>query len=168
MNKYIIDKPYPSQETVKPNTQDLQMIYKNYAGILSELTAVTQYFYNHLYAKTNDNEDIGRILLQIAIAEMTHLNIFGELVINLGGDAKMMYPKNTNLVWWNGSIINYQKTTPKILESAIKLEKQTIECYTHQAKIAKQEIVSEILLRVVEDERLHLEVFEKLLLGINK
>lgn len=167
MNKYIVNVPYPSQETVKPNAHDLNMIYKNYAGIISELTAVTQYFYNHLYANSSENEEIGKILLDIAIAEMTHLNIFGQLVINLGGDAKMMYPRNCNLVWWNGNIINYQQEIKKILKSAIELERKTIDCYLYQAKIAKQEIVSEILLRVVLDERLHLEVFENLLADIS-
>lgn len=168
MNQYILDKPYPSQEGVVHNFRDLQMILKDYSGIISEFTAVTQYFYNHLYANCSDNEKIGQTLLQIAIAEMTHLNVLGELVINLGGDPKMVFPKECSFNWWNGGIVNYKKDIVSILKSAILLEKQTIDCYTHHAKIASQKIVSEVLLRIVEDERLHLRTFCGLLEGINQ
>ncbi len=55
-----------------------------------------------------------------------------------------------------------------ILNSAILLEKQTIECYTYHAKIVSQPIVSEILLRIVEDEKLHLKTFCDLLVNIKQ
>lgn len=163
MNKYIVDKPYPSQESVKPNPQDLNMILKDYAGLYSEFTAVSQYFYNHLYANCKGYEKIGGTIMQIAIAEMRHLDIFGELVINLGGDPKLVYPKDFKMSWWNGGIVNYKQEIRDILLSAIALEKKAIECYTYHASIATQEIVSEILLRIVEDEQLHLEIFTGLL-----
>lgn len=163
MNKYILDIPYPSQENVVANKRDLQMILKDYSGIVSEFTAVSQYFYNHLYANCKNEQKIAQILLQIAIAEMTHLNVLGELVINLGGDPKLVYPKEHTCNWWNGGIVNYQRDIVEILKSAIVLEKQTIECYTYHAEIASQKIVSEVLLRIVEDEKFHLKTFCDLL-----
>ncbi|MFI3226200.1 MAG: ferritin-like domain-containing protein [Clostridia bacterium] len=168
MNKYILDTPYPSQEGVIPNRRDLQLILKDYSGIVSEFTAISQYFYNHLFANYSQNEKIGQILLQIAIAEMTHLNVLGELVINLGGDPKLVFPRECSFNWWNGGIVTYKKEIKPILKSAILLEQQTIECYTYHAKIASQQIVSDVLLRIVEDENLHLKTFCELLDNINQ
>ncbi len=168
MNKYVVDKPYPSQESVKPNSRDLKLIFKDYAGLYSEFTAVSQYFYNHLYANCSGYEQIGRTIMQIAIAEMHHLDIFGELVINLGGDPKLVYPRDFKSNWWNGGIVVYKREIHEILQSAIELEKKAIECYEYHASIASQKIVSEILLRIVEDEKLHLKIFTDLLNDINE
>lgn len=167
MNRYILDIPYPSQEGIVPNKRDLQLILKDYSGIVSEFTAISQYFYNHLFANCNEYKEIAQTLLQIAIAEMTHLNVLGQLVINLGGDPKLVFPKECSFNWWNGGIVNYSKEIKDIIKNAILLEKQAIECYTYHASIVSQEKVSDVLMRIVEDEKYHLQIFTDILNSLN-
>lgn len=165
MNQYIINEPYPSLEDVVPNCHDLQMILADYSGLVSELTAVTQYFYNHLFANYSGKNSIGKIIMEIAIAEMMHLDKLGELVIKLGGDPQFVYPKGNCMQFWTGGLVTYDKEIENMITTAILLEKETIDIYTQHAQTACNQTVSLLLLRIVEDERLHLKTFCSLLDG---
>lgn len=158
-SKYAVDQPYPSLDGILPNAHDLNLIMGNYSGICSELTAVTQYFYHHLYT----SDDIAKTLMGIAIVEMKHLNIFGEVIKKLGGDPRFLYPtfQNRNY-WWCGSIVNYSKQLKPILISDIELERKTILEYQKQAKIVSQQPLKAVLNRIILDEQLHMTLLEQL------
>lgn len=163
MNRFILDKPYPSIEDVVPNRHDLNMIYENYSGLISELTAITQYFYNHLISGQEGEAEISQTIKEISIAEMMHLDKFGELILKLGGDPKFLYPKNRGFSYWNGDLVSYKKGIVAILKSAISLEKETIDLYYKQAYTTCQKAISDLLLRIIEDEELHLNAFKEML-----
>ena len=47
----VENEPYPVVEEIKPDYQLGKALYNSYAGMYGELTAITQYIYEHV---TND------------------------------------------------------------------------------------------------------------------
>ena len=166
MNKYLVDLPYPSLEGIKPSDYDLRLIMQDFAGMVSEVTAVHQYFYNHLYANQQMFKEIGETIMGIAIAEMHHLDILGEVILKLGGNPKLIYPKQCSNSWWSGNLVNYQTDIRCIIESAIISENQAIDQYMKHAQITRQKSICDILSRIILDEQLHLQVFNNILMQI--
>lgn len=165
-SKYAVNKPYPSLENIKPNSRDARILLEDYAGLVSELTATTQYVYHQMMAKNQDLEEIGQTILGIAIIEMRHLNILGDTLIKLGADPKFMNPiKQTcnKNQWWTGGLVCYLKEIIAILEEDISYEIKTIINYRKHAEEVSQIDVANVLLRIVEDEELHVEIFTSLL-----
>lgn len=154
--------PYPSLDRLQPNDYDLQLIRNNYAGVISELSAITQYVYHQLHAKYNDFTYIGSSLLSIAQIEMRHLNIFGTMILKLGGNPKFMYENNCKLSYWNGGMIDDICQVQSMLQSDILLEQKTILCYQQQATLSTQPTISLVLNRIVLDEELHIDALNSL------
>lgn len=165
-SKYAVDKPYPSLENIIPNAKDARILLEDYAGLVSELTATTQYVYHQMMVKNQDLKEVADAILGIAIIEMRHLNILGDTLIKLGEDPKFMNPIertcNKNK-WWTGGLVCYLKEVEAILKQDIKYEIETIKNYEKHAKEVSQQAVSDVLLRIVEDEKLHIEIFTNLL-----
>ena len=89
LNKMISkydDVPFPEIKYVYANQIYANLLYDDLAGELGELSAVTQYAYEHMDMK--NNEELSKIMLRIAIQEMKHLNLVGELIKKLGKNEK--------------------------------------------------------------------------------
>lgn len=155
--------PYPPLDGIHPNSRDLYRIRNNYSGLTSELSAITQYVYHQLNAKEEGFQHIGSTLLSIAQVEMRHLNIFGSIILRLGGDPRFLYQEGRNLVYWNGGLIDHCRQLPQMLLQDIALEEETITCYLHQAETTCQPQLAAVLRRIVEDEKIHVEVLRSLL-----
>lgn len=109
-------------------------MYDNFSG---ELSAVTQYIYEHINSK--EYVELKKILLTISIQEMKHLNIIGELLVELGGTP---YYQNSNNEQWtakeeNVAIAGYKKAM----------------MYTRDMRLKR------IFSRIILDEKIHIEVF---------
>ena len=95
--------PYPPVPNLYPNKKYANLIYDSFAGEEGELTAITQYIYEHIDLK--DKEDVSKILLSIAIEEMRHIDILGEILINLG--EKPIF-RNSNQNQWTAKNVKYK------------------------------------------------------------
>lgn len=168
MTNFALNEPYPSINDVKPNKNDLLIILNNYAGLISELSAITQYIYHKQIFDCKNSDKIASTLLQIAIIEMRHLNIFGNLITKLGGNPKFVYKSYNNFQFWSANMIDCETNILKMLESDLKLELETINAYTNQAKWVSQPEIAETLLRIVKDEQLHAEILQNLIIEIKK
>ncbi len=157
------DLPYPSNDCVVQSECDCKLIMANFGGIISEMSAISQYFYHKLMADKEGYEEIGRKLLCISMVEMTHLNIFGGVITRLGGDPKF-FAKNKPYCceYWNGTMIDYGKEIKKMLIKDMELEEATIVAYRKQARVV-QPCVATIIDRVIQDELLHLKILEDML-----
>ncbi len=167
MEQFASPLPYPPLEGIRPNSGDLYRIRSNYSGLISELSAITQYVYHQLNAKEEGFDHIGSTLLSIAQVEMRHLNIFGSIILKLGGDPRFLYQEGCNLVYWNGSLIDHCRHIPQMLLQDIQLEEETIACYLHQAEATCQPPLAAVLRRIVEDEKIHVKVLQSLLAQIS-
>ena len=169
-SKYKVDLPYPPLDCVKLNVHDCKLVMQDYAGIVSEISATTQYFYHHLYAKKDGYDEIGETLMGLGIVEMHHLDILGQLIIKLGGDPKLLSLSTCNcnhVTWWCGDFIDYSKTLPKIILEDISAEKASIKAYSRHANMVNQECVSAIFKRIILDEELHIEILCNILNTLN-
>ena len=79
----VLDIPYPKVENLKPNKQIAYKLKKAYCGNVSELSCTTKYIYQHILL-SEEFKEIKNVLKQIAIVEMHHLEIIGEMLKNLG------------------------------------------------------------------------------------
>ena len=82
-----------------------------------------QYAYEHMDMK--NNEELSKIMLRIAIQEMKHLNLVGELIKKLGKNPCFV---NSKGIIWNSGNLNYDvKDIIKTMEYNIKTEKVAID-----------------------------------------
>ncbi len=163
LSKFSAQEPYPSLEGIGENCHDLQIIYNDYAGHISEFSAITQYVYHQLEAKDEGGEQIGRSLLAIAQVEMRHLNILGELMLKLGGNPRFYYREDGALLPWQGNLIDDENQIVRMLKSDLWLERQTIASYRWQSNQVSQPQIGKILQRLILDEEIHIKILENLL-----
>lgn len=117
-----LDKmPYPQLRGVTKNIRYAKMIYDDYAGNMSELSAITQYIYEHINI---ENEDIKKIMLSVAVVEMKHLDLLGDLIKKLGLPPHYVDAQSNP---WNSNNVNYSmENIKKIMEYNIYSERKAI------------------------------------------
>ncbi len=160
---YALPQPYPTVDQVHPNRWDLCIAQNLYAGQVSEYTAIAQYVYHHLYARQEGLETVERELLGIAIVEMRHLALLGGLILQLGGVPRFVAPSIRGPIPWNGTWVDYGCAIKEMILLDIKSEQQAICDYLQGAKEASQPEMAALLLRISQDEELHLKRFTQML-----
>ncbi|HIU99657.1 MAG TPA: manganese catalase family protein [Candidatus Stercoripulliclostridium merdipullorum] len=156
-----LDKtPFPEFETEGVNLTYAREMLDNMGGIVSEMSAVALYFYNHLI--THDQQEIAEIFEVISIEEMRHLEVFGELALDLGEDPKLLGVYRHAKYWWSPSYNKYPIRLNALLRNAADGERAAIAKYTRQYESITDKGVRIALERIIEDEKRHLEIFELL------
>lgn len=153
------ETPYPELNSIKPNKQYAAMISRNLAGRDSELTTLNQYIYQH-WILNKKYPNMAQTLKKIAIVEMHHFNIFGQMMAMLNQTPRLIARYPSRKIPWNGTMINYEKNLRKLLIINMQSEKQAIKTYLSQAKRINNTSIQNMLHRIVEDEQLHLKIFE--------
>lgn len=143
---------------IRQNIKYANLLYDNFAGSSGELSAVTQYIYEHIELKRY--ESFSKILLSIAIEEMHHLDLVGDLIKKLG---KKPYFIDKNRVAWNAENIKYHfNNVYDMLRFNIESEKKAILDYKEAIKYTQNKSIKELLERIILDEQTHLEIFNRL------
>jgi bacterioferritin len=81
--KYIVNLPYPEPTVERPNVQYANILLKDYAGAVSEFTAINLYVYQH-FVSDGEFEDYAELVAGVSIAEMKHLELLAETIKLLG------------------------------------------------------------------------------------
>ena len=159
--KIMIDKPYPNTEGTILEEKTLKMVEKAFGGKISEMTAVTQYMFQHIIT---ENKSIKHALKQIAITEMKHYEILGNL-LNNSNSTPFLGSINfkDNFETWNGSYIYYNKNIKNYLLNNIESEKNAILNYKEIINNSNDLRVKDIFTRIIEDEYRHIEIFYSIL-----
>ena len=143
---------------IRQNQRYAELLFNCFAGEEGELTAVTQYIYEHIELKRY--ESFSKILLSIAIEEMHHLDLIGDLIRRLGSKP---YYTNKEKCFWNAKNIKYHfNNVYAMLMFNIKSEKKAIKCYEEAIKYTQNKSIKELLERIILDEKTHLEIFNRL------
>ena len=148
---------YPKLDNVKQDDGVMpEWFYPIYNGVngFSELDAI------HLYTSQEQKfEPIGNLLLGIALVEMKHYGILGELIIKLGGRIEQRY---------NNSKVSLGETKEEALNNAIDAENKTIEFYEgviEKIKGVRETkttiIVVQLVNKLIADERVHLKLLKE-------
>ena len=161
------EENYP-EITLNHLTQEILMMLKRiYAGTKSEFTSLTQYMYQHYIVWSNPKlNNLSEILEIIAIQEMKHHEIVAKILVKCGIDPKncVYIDGNSNLCdYWKASSVSYEKTLLRMFESNILLEQRAIEDYKEVLNKTDNANLKQIIVRILEDEYVHLEYFNNVL-----
>lgn len=160
--KYIIDKPYPKIENIVENPKYAAMMLSNIGGLYSEMNAVSLYFYNHIILKIAWPE-LSHAMNQISMVEMHHLEIFAQLAYDLGADPRLWDCQQGYLEYWSPGYNVYPCQIQSLLENVLIQEEKAIDIYQHQIYCINNKTIKDILARIIEDEQLHIQIFESFL-----
>lgn len=155
--KCFVDKSYPPIKVTKTNKEYAKLLLKNYAGQISEDTAIHLYMYQALVCS---DEDLAKTLKEIAIVEMHHLAMLGELIALLGIKPVYGTIKNDYFKPWTGSYVNYNICLKDMLETDIKNEEVAIKNYKENINCINDVFIINVLERIIEDELLHIKIFK--------
>lgn len=157
VERYRAKGPYPKVKIKCPNPYYAALLQDDYAAAKSEYTAVSQYVFGHI---VSCDKKIAEDFLGIAIVEMSHLEMLGDVIVDLGGNP--LFRSGHNDVW-NSNYVPYGCSTEDRLRLAIKGECEAIRQYRcHIEKICDEDI-RRLLERIIEDEELHIRIFERAL-----
>ncbi|MGE5632095.1 MAG: ferritin-like domain-containing protein [Caulobacteraceae bacterium] len=152
------DRPYPEVKVEEENPRYAKLLMDAYAdGDKSEFTAIGQYLHHHF---TIENKEIANAELCISLVEMKHLHILSDLITALGGNPKY---RRSNKMWWSGGEVSYGDSACLKLKLDIAAEQAAIEGYEVLLSEIKDKHIQEIILRIIEDEKVHEQILTDLL-----
>jgi len=157
-----LDLPYPSLDCISCDLKSAKIVFPAYASAHSELSAVLQYLYHSFIFKGRCDDETADILIGIAITEMHHLDILGNMLLKLGADPVYVtaYPPN-GFNFFSASAISYSKSVRKMLMDDLAGELCAIENYDKiLCKLCNEE-VSAVIARIKLDEELHVRVLKE-------
>lgn len=160
--KYADPSPYPEIKVVNPNPYYAELLMDDYAGVVSEFTAISQYLYHYFHFKVFDN-DLGELLENVSINEMLHMEILADTIKMLGGDPVIRGSFSTYGNYWNGSFIYYGTNLSERLKADIDAEYKAIEAYQKHIYYINDPNVRQILQRIILDEKVHIRLFNQAL-----
>jgi bacterioferritin len=152
--------PYPKPKVMRPNFYYATLLLEDYAGSVSELTAITQYM-NHYFMLKDEYEELAELEKCIAIIEMHHLELLAETILLLGVEPKYRTITNKSSVYWDGSYVSYNTEFYDRLAADIAAEKQAIKQYQIHQYLINDIHIKRILERIIEDEEHHLELLNQ-------
>ncbi len=159
---YAASLPYPSARAEGCNPAYARIVLESFGGAEGELTAITTYTYQDIELGESYQE-VAETLHGIAIVEMRHLRMLGDLVKSLGGDPVFGAYQRRHLQFWDGGNVNYTKTLGDLLLADIRMEEAAIFGYRQAAERIEDDAVCAVLERIALDEEVHLALLKELL-----
>ena len=166
--KVKVELPYPEVRVEEKNPYYADLLSQDYAGGISETTAVMQYSYQH-FDKFKENKEFAEIIAEIAEVEMKHLELLGETIKLLGKEPvyKTCESERGDCVFWTGDNVFYKTDLKDMLNADINSEKNAIKNYEHHKMLINDKYIKEMLSRIILDEKRHVQIFEMLLKNLS-
>lgn len=158
---YHVDLPYPEIKVEKENIRYANILLHNYSGMVSEFTAISQYVY-HKFKVFHSYPKLSNAIGKIAMVEMHHLEILGELILLLGEDPRYWIKKKDKRYYWDSKFVDYGNSIKEYLNYDIQAEVIAIRNYNKALDQISDPNITKIIERIILDEELHLKIFRKL------
>ncbi len=152
--------PYPMLKTDGKNLYYASLLTNDYAGAVSEMSAVSAYIFQRLLTH---NQKISETLRCISLVEMRHLGFIGKLISDYGGNPRFAVQSGSRSTYWNAQYINYETNPKCYLKENISNEKLAIASYNNRINQISDRPVQELLKRIILDEENHIRLFTDLL-----
>ena len=110
--KITLDAPYPPAKADSCNIFYASLLTNDFAGPVSELSAVTQYTFQSLASK---DQKAAALVSGIAKIEMHHMQLIGQLIASLGGIPRFAVQNGCGTSFWNGQLIGYDNSARDFL-----------------------------------------------------
>lgn len=159
----MVDLPYPPIQVKEQNCCYANLLSIDYCGSVSELSAITQYI-NNENRMAAEKCSLARTILGIAVAEMIHLQMLGELIYLLGGELDFVARhQDGNQKLWTPACLTIPGNIRKMLCADIESEKDAIRQYEIHIRTIKDEHINAVLERIIKDEEYHIMMLQALL-----
>jgi len=162
-DKYADPSPYPEVKVTGRNPYYASLLIDDYAGLISEFTAISQYLYHHFFFEDIDKE-LGKLLENVSIVEMHHMEILADVIKKLGGNPIIRGTYSTCGNFWNGTFIDYGSGLCDRLKIDIDSEYKAINEYNKHTGMIDDPYIKAILQRIILDEKVHIKLFNEALL----
>lgn len=162
MKPICLDLPYPPLDCIGCDPLSARIIFPAYATAHGELTAVLQYIYHSFRFGCLEDRQTAETLVGIAVAEMRHFDILGEMLLRLGVDP--VYTTNlpgTPFNFYSASAVSYSKTAKKMLMDDLSGELCAVQTYGRMLSCLCNEDVAAVIARIKMDEELHVQVLKE-------
>ncbi len=158
---YQAKLPYPSPRVEAKNPYYAVLLLEDYAGTVSEETAIHLYLYQYL-TQNQQYQEIAMALHHISEVEMHHLQLLGETISLLGVDPKYrtIDLKTRQEKYWNANFVTYEKNIVALLKTDIEKETAAINQYQQHRHLIRDIYIQNLLTRIIEDEQIHLQIFQ--------
>jgi bacterioferritin len=93
---------------------------------------------------------------------MHHLEILGSLIARLGASPVLTNYPPYPVGYFSTSYVDYSRSPQRIVTIDLAAERQAIADYEKMICCLKNERVSAVIARIVEDERVHVQALEGL------
>lgn len=150
--------PYPEVKDIVPDYKFGRMLYESYAGSKSELTTILTYVFQYL---TNDEKkEASTLIAAIAKQEMKHLELLGEILVQMG--LEPYYMSTYGNKWCSDNVRSKFSCFEEMLDFNIESEKGAIKGYQSLIDMCECDNVKVVLARIIMDEENHIKIFEML------
>ena len=101
---------------------------------------------------------MSKLLRDIAIVEMHHLEMLGKLICLCGGSPDFAGGRRQ---WWNGSFLSYRKDLCGALLVSLGDEVAAVDAYHRAAGLIRDPKIQAVLERIAMDEALHVQLLRE-------
>lgn len=172
---YEAAMPYPPIRPSKYQPQYAAAMLDNMAGQISELSAVSLYFYDCLLA--SGLKEAADTFHHISLVEMHHLDIFARLAMGLGENPRFWahMGRSGRYAYWSAACLHYPPIHPSedgctispaglriLLSQAIEEEQKALNKYMKQTSWILDTNICDNLIRIAADEQMHLDILTRL------
>lgn len=157
------EPPLPPIRIERKNPEYARLLLADYAGKDGELTASTQYLYQHLITGQTHRQ-LAKDLIRISISEMHHMERLGKLIVLLGGNPLLRTCPVGGCSFWEGCYVSPTQEVTKFLEENIRGEKAAIANYRQRIRQIQDRYIQAVLERIIQEEEGHIEIFQKYLM----
>lgn len=147
--------PYPEIEDATTDLRTVAVLKNLASGIRGELSAVLTYIYQSVIADKTHSQ-IANIFEEVAIVEMSHLDMLMHAISAFGGTPKY---EDANGNAFGTRTLNYSQKLSEMLNSNIQSEEHAIKEYTEAINIVSNESLKKLFERIILDEQCHLKIF---------
>ena len=160
--KYVDPSPYPAVKVLSTNLNYAEILMDDFAGVVSEFTAISQYLYHHFLFK-QIYQELGELLENLSITEMLHMEILADTIKKLGGNPVLRGSNSTQGGFWSGKFVYYGTNLCEQLKADIDAEYKAIDEYQKHIYYIADPYVQAILQRIILDEKVHIRLFNQAL-----
>ncbi|MGE5455803.1 MAG: ferritin-like domain-containing protein [Ignavibacteriales bacterium] len=160
---------YPDIKVEMPNVEYAMILLQDYAGTVSEETAIHLYMYQN-FLQDGKWDEFAKELEKIAIVEMHHLELLGKTILKLGLNPifATVNAESDNVIHWNSENVNYTDEIREMLHADIKAEVSAIKQYEIHKEMINDKYIKALLARIIQDEEGHLKIFNELYNSLEK
>ena len=159
----MADLTYPPIQVSGRNQSYAQLLSIDYCGSVSELSAITQYINNQNRLECSKCP-VAKTILEIAMAEMMHLQKLGELIYLLGGSINFTAKlPNGKLKMWTPAYLTIPENPRQMILADIEAENAAINQYKRHIHMIGDVYVNNILARIIKDEEYHILLLQALM-----